>query len=104
MNIAPWYYYEELDVHDKDDDTFYKIALERVWILGTAWGYSKYSDFANGDDLNINATITCLRAKELSEEEKQNNGGGDEDAGATLSGRGLFTLVPLMAFWGAAGF
>ncbi|KAK3181679.1 hypothetical protein K4F52_007057 [Lecanicillium sp. MT-2017a] len=92
MNIVPWNYFEELDVHDEDDDAFYREALERVWILGTAWGYSKYSEFANGTDLNINATITCLRAEEISSSGDE-NGGDRNSAGRDEEDSGTMQLV-----------
>jgi hypothetical protein len=81
MTLDPWAYFEEFDVHAEDDDKFYQEALERVWILGTGWAYSKYSEFANGTDPSINATITCLRAKELSTAEKESGGDDDEEGG-----------------------
>lgn len=92
MNIAPWNYFEALDVHDEDDDAFYREALERVWILGTTWGFSKYSEFANGTDHNVNATITCLRAEEISSPGVEDSGDGD-DAGRDEEDKGTMLLA-----------
>merc|ERR1711988_453181 len=98
MMLDRWIYYEEFDVHAEDDDTLYQEAVERVWMLGTAWGYSKYSQFANGTDPNINATVTCLRAKELSASEKESGGGGDdqEDKSSMQSAWSRWDLLALI--------
>ena len=103
MNLDAWYYWDDSDIHDKGDDAVYQDALERVWVLGTAWGYSKYSEFANGTDLNVNATLTCLRAREgESGSDESGQDIQDDDSGASRSSQSSWGLVTLAAAIGVA--
>lgn len=74
-----WFYFDGYDVHDKGDDTAYKAALDRVWVVGTGWGYSKFSAFANGTSQAINGTISCLKAAEASASSGDGKGSKDDE-------------------------
>jgi hypothetical protein len=81
FHLNMWYYFEGYDVHDKGDNSAYKAALDRVWVVGTGWGYSKFSEYANGTSQALNGSISCLRAVDATA--SRSGGGGGEGKGGS---------------------
>lgn len=77
FNLNTWYIVE--GAHAADNYTLYNSAVSRIWVLGTTWAYSKYSNFANSSDSDVNSTVTCLHANEISDPASNSNDGGNGD-------------------------